>query len=267
MKPYTFLTLMLSQACDFKLRSIVRNQTQHLRTRFSVYSIFVLGNAVPSCNDAIADENAINGDILQFNHLDSYNNITLSVLFAFHYIHNLSLPVRYVFKTDSDCVVNYPRLVELLNAMSEEQKQNLYMGLCDQGKNYNTVDVSRKNYVPKSLVQGDTYIPYYVTGGGYIISYELLPKLLVGISHLPFIGHNEDVNVGRGMTLVKIPCTDAKTIWISRNGCFSKTECLKRVIMHPWMDVSEVPRFYSYLLESSVCNKQYIGNRLRIRNK
>lgn len=91
----------------------------------------------------------------------------------------MSLPVRYVFKTDSDCVVNYPRLIELLDTISEEQKQNLYMGLCDKGKNYNTMDVSRKNYVPKSLVQGDTYIPYYVTGGGYVISYELLPKLLV----------------------------------------------------------------------------------------
>lgn len=252
MEPYTFLTMMLSQSCDFKLREIVRNRTRHLRSRFSVYSIFVLANAVPSCNDAIAAENTAYGDILQFNHLDSYNNITLSVLFAFHYIHNLSLPIKYVFKTDSDCVVNYPRLKALIDVMTEKQKNNLYMGLCDKGKTYNTVDVSRKNYVPKSLVQENVYIPYYVTGGGYVISYGLLPKLLVGISHLPFIGHNEDVNVGRGMQLVQIPCTDIKPNWIARNGCFSKTECLKNVIIHPWMDISEVPRYYSYLLEYNV---------------
>lgn len=249
MEKSTFLTLMLSQGCSFELRSMVRNKTKLMRSKFSVYSIFVLANPVPSCNEQIAKENEEYGDILQFDHLDSYNNITLSVLFAFHYIHDLQLPIKYIFKTDSDCVINYPLLTNMLSQLSDEEKANLYMGLCDQGKSYNTMDVSRKNYIPKSMVMNNTYIPYYVTGGGYVISYSLLPRLLAGLSHLPFIGHNEDVNVGRGMQLVNIPCHDIRPKWIARHGCASKEECLTYVVLHPWMDESEVPTYYSYLVE------------------
>ena len=244
-----FLTLMLSQGCSFNLRSMVREKTQMMRKKFGVYSIFVLANPVPSCNDQIAKENEEFGDILQFDHMDSYNNITLSVLFSFHYIHALRLPVKYIFKTDSDCVINYPLLTEMLSRLSEQEKANLYMGLCDQGKSYNTMDVSRKNYIPASLVKNETYIPYYVTGGGYVISYSLLPRLLAGLSHLPFIGHNEDVNVGRGMKLVNINCHDVRPKWIARHGCASKEECLEYVVIHPWLDESEVPKYYSYLVE------------------
>ena len=129
------------------------------------------------------------------------------------------------------------------------------MGMCDRDKKYNVYEVARKNYIPLSLVQNETFIPYYVTGGGYVISYRLLPRLLVGMSHLSFIGHNEDVNVGRGMQLMHIPCRHVPKYWIARHGCTQKKECLKHVIIHPWMDVSEVPRYYSYLTESPVCNK------------
>ena len=40
-----------------------------------------------------------------------------------------------------------------------------------------------------------------------MISMKALPKLLTGYRYLPFIAHNEDVNVGRTMSLVGIPCT------------------------------------------------------------
>ncbi len=52
-----------------------------------------------------------------------------------------------------------------------------------------------------------TRIAYYSTGAGYMISMKALPKLLTGYRYLPFIAHNEDVNVGRAMSLVGIPCT------------------------------------------------------------
>lgn len=258
MDSVTFFTLMLSRSCDFDIRNMVRKNMKTLWTRFSVHSIFVLGSSDPFCDERIAEENRLFGDILQFDHSDTYNNITLSVLFSLHYIHNLSLPIQYVLKTDSDCVVNYPQLEKLIGALSELEQSQLYMGMCDRDKKYNVYEVARKNYIPLSLVQNETFIPYYVTGGGYVISYRLLPRLLVGMSHLSFIGHNEDVNVGRGMQLMHIPCRHVPKYWIARHGCTQKKECLKHVIIHPWMDVSEVPRYYSYLTESPVCNKHVI---------
>lgn len=115
-----------------------------LWTRFSVHSIFVLGSSDPFCDERIAEENRLFGDILQFDHSDTYNNITLSVLFSLHYIHNLSLPIQYVLKTDSDCVVNYPQLEKLIGALSELEQSQLYMGMCDRDKKYNVYEVAQK---------------------------------------------------------------------------------------------------------------------------
>ena len=69
--------------------------------------------------------------------MDTYNNITLSVLFALHYVSRQNLPVKYVFKTDSDCVVNYPLLKQYIAKLPKDNQEKLYMGRCDMGSGYN----------------------------------------------------------------------------------------------------------------------------------
>ena len=243
----TFLTLMLSRSCDFKIRSIVRNQTKGRQHDHDYHIVFVLATSATPCNEEIALENEKNGDILQFNHMDTYNNITLSVLFALHYVSRQNLPVKYVFKTDSDCVVNYPLLKQYIAKLPKDNQEKLYMGRCDMGSGYNYYLSTRKNFIPRSLILNELFIPYYVTGGGYVISYSVLPRLLLGIRHLPFIGHNEDVNVGRGMKMMGIPCVNIKDKWISRYGCDSKEVCSEYVVLHPYAYDEEIIRFYSYV--------------------
>lgn len=243
----TFLTLMLSRSCDFKIRSIVRNQTKGKQHDHDYHIVFVLATSPKSCNEQIAEENKKYRDILQFNHVDAYRNITLSVLFSFHYISRQNLPVKYVFKTDSDCVVNYPLLKRYIFEQSKDVQNNMYMGRCDKGSGYNYYLSTRKNFIPRSVILNELFIPYYVTGGGYLISYSILPRLLLGIRHLPFIGHNEDVNVGRGMKMMGIPCVNIKDKWISRYGCDSKEACSEYVVLHPFAYDEEIIRFYSYV--------------------
>ena len=72
----TFLTLMLSRSCDFKIRSIVRNQTKGRQHDHDYHIVFVLATSATPCNEEIALENEKNGDILQFNHPDGYHFIT-----------------------------------------------------------------------------------------------------------------------------------------------------------------------------------------------
>lgn len=257
----TFLTLMLSRSCDFKIRSIVRNQTRGKQHNHDYHIVFVLATAATPCNDRIAEENAKYKDILQFNHMDNYNNITLSVLFSFHYVSKLNLPVKYIFKTDSDCVVNYPLLKSYITALPTETQNKLYMGRCDTNSAYNYFLATRKNFIPRSVILNELYIPYYVTGGGYVISYSILPRLLLGVRHLPFIGHNEDVNVGRGMKMMGIPCVNIKDKWIARYGCGSKEVCSEYVVLHPSAYDEEIIDFYSYV-QWGVCDKDEVSNRV-----
>ena len=240
----TFLSLVLSRSCDFESRNIVRNYTYPTQHSLGFHTVFVIANPVPSCNDLIAEENRQYGDILQFSHIDSYNNISVSVLLSFHYVHNLSLPVKYIFKTDDDCVINYPLLTQIVNSVVN--KDRLYLGDCLTDNIFNIMDYTLKNVVPASLIEKEYRVNYYARGGGYVISYKLLPDLLVAMRHLRFLTHHEDVNIGRGMELLKVNCIQGHTNWIARYGCESKEECEKYVVLHPEALRSEVEQFYSY---------------------
>lgn len=243
MAPTKYLTMMLSRSCDYLTREIVRNNTHN----GSLYHIvFILATAYPNCNEAIAKENAKHQDMLQFSHMDSFSNITLTVLFSFHYISKKHLPVKYVIKTDSDCVVNYDELERRMNGWRQEP---LYTGYVGRGHHFKTGTRSR-NAVPAELVGSNPVLPPYAYGGGYVIRYDVIPKMLLGIRHLPFITHNEDVNIGRGMSVVNISAVSSNHRWMV-NGCKSKEDCLRFVIMHHGHDDSGIARYYSYL--SSCC--------------
>ena len=241
-----FLTLMLSRACDDSLRMTVRNNTSASQHEEGFHVVFVTARSRSICDERVREENAKYRDILQLDHVDSYHNLTLSVLHAFHYVHNMSLPVRYVLKTDSDCVVNYAVLRRYARFASR-RRGDVYMGNCKRDMTFNIIDPTMKNFIPNSLVGAEKRYSYYATGGGYLISYSLLPQLLVGVSHLRFVGHFEDVNVGRAMKLVGVECLGLTRRWIARHGCPTREVCLKYVIMHPQWNVEEVARFYSYL--------------------
>ena len=243
-----FLTLMLTRPCDPFLRQVVRYNTRETQHENGFHIVFVLASSYnATCNEMIDTENKKYGDILQFNHPDGYHFITLSVFYAFQYVHNLHLPIKYIAKTDSDCVVNYGLLQRRIAALDVARQNELYMGRCWFNITYNFKRNFTKDYVPKALLRDRTFVPYFAAGGCYVISYHILPRLLLAIQHLPFIAHNEDMNVGKGMVMLGIPCMGDEEWWIARHGCDNKTECLKYVVMHPEVSKEEIIRFYTYL--------------------
>lgn len=169
-----------------------------------------------------------------------------SVFHAFQYVEKLHLPVKYIVKTDSDCVINYDLLHRRIASYSEARRNELYLGKCRKRNTYNYKNKNKKNYVPKALLRDKTFIPYFADGGGYVISYNLLPRVLLAIQRLPFIAHNEDMNVGKAMIMLDIPCMDGPN-WLARQGCRSREDCLQYVVMHPNNTIEEGTRFYSYL--------------------
>ena len=242
-----FLNLMLSRPCESVLRSIVRNNTKAIQHSQGYHTVFVLSSTNnASCSEMIGNESRKYGDILQFNNPEGYHFITLSVFHAFQYVQKMKMPIKYIIKSDSDCVINIKALQDRLSQLSAAHRKELYMGNCRFNDTYNYERKELKNYVPSALIKNRVRIPYYATGGCYVISYNVLPRLLISIQHLPFIAHNEDVNVGKGMGIAGIPCSKQR-MWIARHGCHSQAECLDYVVMHPKEGMTDVIRFYSYL--------------------
>ena len=194
------LILILSSVSEIQHRQIIRSRFKQTM-KYSMGYIFILARN-ESVDHEIEKENHQFKDILQVDIIDSYHNLSLTVLSAFHYLSRYTHISQYLFKTDSDCIINLPRLNSIVEGLKGD-----YVGDCRNGSTYNYRNSSRKNYVPKSLIGTMTRIAYYSTGAGYMISMKALPKLLTGYRYLPFIAHNEDVNVGRAMSLVGIPCT------------------------------------------------------------
>ena len=194
------LILVLSSVSEIQHRQRIRPLFKQINN-YSMGYFFILARN-QSLDVQIERENRRYKDILQVDVIDSYHNLSLTVLSALHYLSRYTHISNYILKTDSDCVINFPRLSSIV-----EELRGDYVGDCVNGSTYNYRNSSRKNYVPKSLIGTMTRIAYYSTGAGYMISMEALPKLLTGYRYLPFISHNEDVNVGRAMGLIGIPCT------------------------------------------------------------
>ena len=242
--PVRILTVILSSACEVDQRNYVRSKIRGNLAKYGVYSVFTLGYD-PLCDELVRDENEKHGDILQFSHVNSYRNISLSVLYSLLYLHNHHIAADYVLKTDVDCVINYPLLLKHLEPYNPFVDR-VYMGDCHVGEHYITNNPRRKIYIPESLVL-DPKIAPYASGGGYVISYKLLGELMIAMRHVKFLTHHEDVNIGKGMELLFVQCIQKKPMWVARKGCDSEESCKEYVVMHPERHISEINEFYSYI--------------------
>ena len=238
---YRLLILVVSAARETKERQILRNRFSRFSNQ-NIRFLFVIASD-PAFNDEVKRESISSEDILQLNHIDSYHNLTLTTFGAFQYISHFSNIADYVMKTDSDCALNINRILQIIDSLSPE---DVYIGNCNPSTIYNT-KWSGKNYVPPELVGNEIIVPDYVTGGGYVISSSVVGKMVVGMRHLEFIAHNEDVNVGKAMKSIGVKCTHIQN-WIARYGCRSEEECLKYPIIHKDISNDEMKVFWRFIL-------------------
>ena len=64
------------------------------------------------------------------------------------------------------------------------------------------------------------------------MSREALTPLLIGVRHLSFITHMEDVTVGTALYRMGIRCERPRNNWIAPYGC-NANKCRKFVSIHP----------------------------------
>ena len=266
---FDLFLFICSSTPEMFVREKLRRRFHSLSANYSLGYFFVLGSN-PELNEQIRDENQKYLDILQFDHVDSYHHITLSVFGAIQYLSQIHVNTSYYMKTDSDCVLNVPRLMQYIQTANrtyignckykksyltysalEKRKQRMRRIIRDKFLRKEAYDLLVKRAIPDSLVGNDTRITSYATGAGYLIRSDILPQLAVSIRHLNFIGHNEDVNIGKAMTMLGRPCTLVEN-WVARRGCANRTECLDYFIIHKKNSSMEVGKYWDYVMESPI---------------
>ncbi|XP_032887248.1 UDP-GlcNAc:betaGal beta-1,3-N-acetylglucosaminyltransferase 7 isoform X2 [Amblyraja radiata] len=143
-------------------------------------------------------ENIIYGDILQWDFMDTFFNLTLKEVNFLRWFSTYCENVEYIFKGDDDVFVSTENILEFLNASNF---QNLFVG----DVLYKAKPIRKKEnkyYIPEGLYN-KTYYPPYVGGGGFVMSGSLAQQLYVvseGLELYPI----DDVFLGMCLELLGI---------------------------------------------------------------
>ena len=166
------------------------------------YLFIVSSSPDPAVNDAIDKEAKEYNDILHMDHLDSYNNITMSIMNTFNWLHRNCKSIKFILKGDPDSYFNTPKIVKWLIDLPPEKQHRLYHGSCF----ITSFFIRQPGYkwdTPYIVDRNDLTWPYCV-GVGYVISSDLLAPLVLASRHYPSILDKEDWNIGLANIMLNV---------------------------------------------------------------
>ncbi|XP_029974377.1 UDP-GlcNAc:betaGal beta-1,3-N-acetylglucosaminyltransferase 7, like [Salarias fasciatus] len=156
-----------------------REQTVDGKT---IKTLFLLGSPnigkdTKNLQKLIEYEDLIYKDILQWDFMDTFFNLTLKEVNFLKWFDIYCPGVRFIFKGDDDVFVNTHNLLELIGFKVEERKEaDLFVG-DTISKAIPIRNRQSKYYIPKELY--DKPYPPYVGGGGFLMSSPLARRLFV----------------------------------------------------------------------------------------
>lgn len=160
------------------------------KTTLNVRTIFVVGRSrLKSVDDIIFREAREYEDILLTEFFDSYRRLSHKTLLALKWANSRCLP-KYMLKTDDDCYVNIPNILDYLTSYPFK---DLYTGRIQWFMPANR-NKSSKFYTSEKEYNKLVFPPY-ASGGGYIFSGNLIPRLVNASVRLSIIP-NEDAYFG-----------------------------------------------------------------------
>lgn len=143
-----------------------------------IKTLFLLGKPSNEAERAnhqklVEYEDYIYGDILQWDFLDSFFNLTLKETHFLKWFNTYCPAVRYVFKGDDDVFVRVENILEFLE--SGPHDSNLFVGdVIFKAKPIRKKE--NKYYIPHALYN-KTHYPPYAGGGGFLMDGTLARRL------------------------------------------------------------------------------------------
>ncbi|XP_034027814.1 UDP-GlcNAc:betaGal beta-1,3-N-acetylglucosaminyltransferase 7, like [Thalassophryne amazonica] len=147
-----------------------------------IRSLFLLGSPntgkdTKNLQKLIEYEDRIYGDILQWDFMDTFFNLTLKEVNFLKWFDIYCSSIQFIFKGDDDVFVNTHNLLDLIGFKVEENKvDNLFVGDTIT-KAIPIRNRQSKYYIPKELYNKP--YPPYVGGGGFLMSAHLARRLFV----------------------------------------------------------------------------------------
>lgn len=172
-----FLLIVVKTGVDeFEERNVIRNTWVSDAQSLDMTTIFSVGQSTDvTVNKRVLDEAEIFGDILQWNVLESYHNLTLKTYLNLKWIAKFCSGINYVFFTESDVILFPETLLRFLNTHIKSA-DNILVGHCF----FNSTpvrDMTSTSYISTDAWPEPTFPPY-CSGSGYIMTADVPGKLL-----------------------------------------------------------------------------------------
>ncbi|KAL3047302.1 UDP-GlcNAc:betaGal beta-1,3-N-acetylglucosaminyltransferase 7 [Trematomus bernacchii] len=215
-----------------------------------VKTLFLLGKPSSVAERAnhqklVEYEDYIYGDILQWDFLDSFFNLTLKETHFLKWFHTYCPSVRYVFKGDDDVFVSVDNIFEFLEGSN--QAKNLFVGdVIVKAKPIRKKE--NKYYIPLALYN-KTHYPPYAGGGGFLMDGNLARRLYLVADTLELYPI-DDVFLGMCLEVLQVTpikhnafktfgLVKNKSSKLNREPCFFKSmivvhKLLPSDLMHMW---------------------------------
>ncbi|XP_071947460.1 uncharacterized protein [Antedon mediterranea] len=175
-------------------RDIIRKTwaKSHNVIGMAIRFLFVMGRQLKKNEDEqyksiVKNEQIRYGDIIQADFIESFHNLTLKVALGLKWVSENCQNAEYMFKGDDDIFVNFENIISyILNLRAKGRAlEKFYMGSVlprsrivrrEKSKYY----VSHKEYSGK-------YFPPYCSGGGYILSSDVIHGMYLKALQTPLI--------------------------------------------------------------------------------
>jgi hypothetical protein len=182
--------------------------------------VFLLGTLdSATLQEQLRQESMQFKDIIQFNFVDSYRNITYKSIMGFKWAVQFCSKVKFIFKTDDDVYINIPNALRIVKA-NEQVLYSAVGGEC-LNKSKRDTDPASKWYITPEEYPSD-YYPGYCSGYGYVTSMSVAKKIVRVSNNVPFF-HLEDVYFG--FCIHKLNYTFHTIKGFYKNSALSHTSC------------------------------------------
>uniref|UniRef100_UPI0037E9137A UDP-GlcNAc:betaGal beta-1,3-N-acetylglucosaminyltransferase 7 n=1 Tax=Semicossyphus pulcher TaxID=241346 RepID=UPI0037E9137A len=246
------LMVIKSVATQHDRREVIRKTwgKEQVLDGKKIKTLFLIGKSSNEAERAnhqklVEFEDYIYGDILQWDFLDSFFNLTLKETHFLKWFSSYCPGVRYIFKGDDDVFVSVENIFEYLE--STNHAKDLFVG----DVMFKAVPIRRKEnkyYIPQALYS-KTHYPPYAGGGGFLMDGTLARRLHIVADTLELYPI-DDVFLGMCLEVLQVTpvkhnafktfgLVKNKNSKLNREPCFFKSmivvhKLLPADLMHMW---------------------------------
>lgn len=186
------LILVASAPAHAAARDAIRLTWGHFARRSDVALAFVLGAPAAALRAALDAEDALYGDLVVGNSVDSYSNLTLKTLSMLEWADAYCPRAPRLLKTDDDMFINVPRLLQFAAAPRRANASRTVWGKVRR-KTLPVRTVKSKYYLSPQQFPARV-LPDFATGPAYLLTADAVRPLLLEAPAQPYV-RLEDVFV------------------------------------------------------------------------